>query len=256
MIEYDLHMHTTFCDGKNSPEEMIISGIKKGLKTIGISGHCNTGFDETYCMTAPVMKTYFEELQRLKKAYEGKIKVLCGIEQDYFAGKPKLNFDYVIGSVHYIHKNGCYLSVDHNESITINDVKEHYDGDYYAYAEDYYKLVSDVLNNTGADIIGHFDLVTKFNEGYKLFDETNPRYVSAWKAAVDKLLPYGKPFEVNTGAISRGYRTSPYPSLPILEYIKEKGGKVILSSDSHSAENICFQFDKWEKYIKDLGFEL
>ncbi len=256
MIEYDLHMHTTFCDGKNTPEEMILSGINKGLKTIGISGHCNTGFDESYCMTAPVMKAYFEELQRLKKAYEGKIKVLCGIEQDYFAGKPKLDFDYVIGSVHYIHKNGCYLSVDHNESITVNDVKEHYDGDYYAYAEDYYKLVGDVLNNTGADIIGHFDLITKFNEGYKLFDETNPRYVNAWKAAVDKLLPYGKPFEVNTGAISRGYRTSPYPSLPILEYIKEKGGKVILSSDSHSAENICFEFDKWEKYIRDLGFEI
>ena len=256
MIEYNLHMHTTFCDGKNTPEEMILSGINKGLKTIGISGHCNTGFDESYCMTAPVMKAYFEELQRLKKAYEGKIKVLCGIEQDYFAGKPKLDFDYVIGSVHYIHKNGCYLSVDHNESITVNDVKEHYDGDYYAYAEDYYKLVGDVLNNTGADIIGHFDLVTKFNEGYKLFDETNPRYVNAWKAAVDKLLPYGKPFEVNTGAISRGYRTSPYPSLPILEYIKEKGGKVILSSDSHSAENICFEFDKWENYIRDLGFEI
>ena len=256
MITFDLHMHTTFCDGKNTPEEMILSGIEKGLKTVGISGHCNTGFDESYCMTEPIMKEYFAELQRLKKKYDEKIKVLCGIEQDYFAGKPNLDFDYVIGSVHYIQKNGVYLSVDHKESITVNDVKEYYNGDYYAYAEDYYKLVGDVINNTGADIIGHFDLITKFNEGYKLFDETNPRYVNAWKKAVDKLLPYGKPFEVNTGAISRGYRTAPYPSLSILEYIKEKGGKVLLSSDSHSAENICFEFDKWEDFIKELGFEI
>ncbi len=256
MISFDLHMHTTFCDGKNTPEEMILSGIKKGLNTIGISGHCYTEFDETYCMKAPTMEEYFTELQRFKKAYDGKIKVLCGIEQDYFAGKPKLNFDYVIGSVHYIYKNGNYLSVDHKESITINDVIVHYNGDYYAYAEDYYRLVGDVINNTGADIIGHFDLVTKFNEGNKLFDETNPRYINAWKKAVDELLPYGKPFEVNTGAISRGYKTTPYPSLPILKYIRENDGKVILSSDSHSAENICFEFDKWEKIIKGLGFEI
>ena len=32
----DLHMHTAFCDGKNTPEEMIISGINKGLTTIGL----------------------------------------------------------------------------------------------------------------------------------------------------------------------------------------------------------------------------
>lgn len=248
MINFDLHMHTTFCDGKNTPEEMILSGLKKGLKTIGISGHCNTDFDESFCMTKTAMDEYFSVLQNLKKKYNGKINVLCGIEQDYFAGKPKHNFDYVIGSVHYINKNNVYLSVDHKESITIEDVKQHYNGDYYAYAEDYYKLVGDVVNNTGADIIGHFDLITKFNEGYKLFDETNPRYVKAWKDAVDKLLPFGKPFEVNTGAISRGYKTFPYPSLPILEYIKEKGGKLLLSSDSHSAENIAFQFDKWEEY--------
>lgn len=256
MITFDLHMHTTFCDGKSTPEEMIISGIEKGLKTIGISGHCYTDFDQSYCMTEPVMNQYLAEIQRLKKKYDGKIKVLCGIEQDYFAGNTQLDFDYVIGSVHYIHKNGVYLSVDHTDSITINDVKKHYNGDFYAYAEDYYKLVGDVINNTGADIIGHFDLITKFNEGYRFFDETNPRYVNAWKAAIDKLLPYGKPFEVNTGAISRGYRTAPFPSLPILEYIKEKGGKIILSSDSHSAENICFEFDKWEEVIKKLGFEI
>jgi len=249
-------MHTSFCDGKNTPEQMIVAGINKGLKTIGISGHCNTGFDESYCMTRPVMQKYFEEVNRLKEVYKDKIQVLCGIEQDYYAGVPYLDFDYSIGSVHYLCKNDEYIPVDESEQITVNAVNKHYNGDYYAYAEDYYKLIGDVLNKTKADIIGHFDLITKFNEGYKLFDETNPRYVKAYRDAVDKLLPYGKPFEINTGAISRGYRTEAYPSLPILQYIKEKGGKVILSSDSHSADNICYKFDKYEEIAKNIGFEI
>jgi len=249
-------MHTSFCDGKNSPEDMILAGIKNGLKTIGLSGHCNTGFDETYCMTKDVMKKYFEEVNRLKAVYRDKIQVLCGVEQDYYAGVPYLNFDYSIGSVHYVYKNNEYIPVDESEQITVNAVNKHYNGDYYAYAEDYYELVGDVLNNTKADIIGHFDLITKFNEGCKLFDENNPRYINAYKKAIDKLIPYGKPFEINTGAISRGYRTEAYPSLPILQYIKEKGGTVILSSDSHSADNLCFEFDRYEKIATDLGFKL
>ncbi len=249
-------MHTSFCDGKHSPEEMILSGIEKGLKTIGFSGHCNTGFDESYCMTRDVMLKYKAEIDRLKQVYKGKIEVLCGVEQDYYAGKPYLDFDYAIGSVHYVYKDGYYIPVDESFDVTQKAVDKYYKGDFYAYAEDYYLLVGDVINKTGADIVGHFDLISKFNEGGKQFDEENPRYIKAYKAAVDKLIPSNKPFEVNTGAISRGYRTEAYPSLPILKYIKEKGGKVILSSDSHSKENICFQFDKWESIIRDLGFNI
>jgi histidinol-phosphatase (PHP family) len=251
MITADLHMHTTYCDGKNTPEEMILSAIDKGLKTVGLSGHCYTGNDKVFGMSKDNMQKYFDEIQALKIKYKDKIEVLCGIEQDSFAGFPALDFDYAIGSVHYVYKNGNYLGVDHSEQILVNDVKKFYNGDFYAYAEDYYSQVANVLKDTNADIIGHFDLVTKFNEGYKLFDETHPRYVSAFKKAVDALIPYNKPFEINSGAISRGYRTKPYPSLQILEYIKEKGGRVILSSDSHSAQNIAYNYDQsFEIYKK------
>ena len=33
MIKCDLHTHTVFCDGKNTPEEMVLSAIEKGLDT-------------------------------------------------------------------------------------------------------------------------------------------------------------------------------------------------------------------------------
>ena len=32
----DLHVHTTFSDGKNTPEEMILAALDKGLETIGV----------------------------------------------------------------------------------------------------------------------------------------------------------------------------------------------------------------------------
>lgn len=249
-------MHTTYCDGKNSPEEMVLSAIEKGLDAVGLSGHCYTGNDAVDGMSKENMHRYFDEIQFLKEKYKNKIKVLCGIEQDSFAGFPALDFDYAIGSVHYVYKDGAYLGVDHSEQIFIDNVNKYYNGDFYAFAEDYYKQVSNVIKDTNADIIGHFDLVTKFNEGYKLFDETHPRYIASYKKAVDALIPYNKPFELNTGAISRGYRTAPYPALPIIEYIKEKGGKFIISSDSHAAQNIAFYFDQAYSILKKLNIDI
>ena len=93
------------------------------------------------------------------------------------------------------------------------------------------------------------DLITKFIEREPLFDTSHPRYVRAWQRAADELLKSGVPFEINTGAISRGYRTEPYPDRGIVAYIKEHGGRLVLSSDSHSAANIAFGFEIYEALL-------
>ena len=111
-------------------------------------------------------------------------------------------------------------------------------------------------------IIGHFDLITKFNEGGRLFDESDPRYTDAWTAALDRLtgpaineLPEKDRliFEINTGAMSRGYRTSPYPSGEILTEIARRGIPVILSSDSHDKSTLLYGFDEAEALSEELG---
>ena len=127
--------------------------------------------------------------------------------------------------------------------------KRYFDGDIYSYIELYFDTVSKVIEKTNADIIGHLDLISKFNEDGDLFDVNHPRYVNAYKSACDKLLNTNKLFEINTGAISRGYRSSPYPLDDIYEYLKSKGAKFILSSDSHSADTIGYLFDKFYSLI-------
>ena len=50
MITADLHIHTNYCDGVSSIEEIIQSAIKKGLRAVGISSHGYTEFDTSYCI--------------------------------------------------------------------------------------------------------------------------------------------------------------------------------------------------------------
>ncbi|MBE6912289.1 MAG: histidinol-phosphatase HisJ family protein [Ruminococcaceae bacterium] len=255
MIYSDLHTHTIYCDGKSTVREMVESAIEKGIAHLGFSGHCPMTVDSEYYLDSEKTILYHRDIAEMQDKYSDKIKIFCGIEQDYYSHVPASGFDYIIGSVHYL-KRGKFYSVDHNEETFLNSVKEGFSGDVYAFAEEYFSLVGDIVEKTGADIIGHFDLVSKFNEGDRIFDTRHPRYVAAYMRAIEKLIKTKKPFEINTGAISRGYRKTPYPHDDMIREIASRGGKFILTSDSHSKDTLGFEFEKWHKYVKEIGAEI
>jgi histidinol-phosphatase (PHP family) len=136
----------------------------------------------------------------------------------------------------------------------VDIVNKHYDGNYLKYAKAYFESVAQ-LGKVKPDIIGHFDLVAKFNEGNKYFDEAGKEYLDLAFEAMDALLPHCDLFEVNTGAISRGYKTTPYPAMPLLKRIYEKGARITLASDCHDAEFLDCNYKKTTEILKNAGFK-
>lgn len=251
MIRTDLHIHTRWCDGKNTPEEMVLAAIEKGMECIGFSCHSYTWFEEECCIAKEKIPAYVTEIRTLAEQYAGKIRILCGVEQDYDSAEEPAWADYVIGSVHFLSHNGQFLAIDNTEEEFCRLLKEEFRGDIYAMAEAYYAKVAVVAEKTKADIIGHFDLISKYNEGGTYFDETHSRYRAAWKKAADALLAAGKTFEINTGAMFRGYRSRPYPNAEMIDYLRAAGGRLILSSDAHCTEAIGYRFEDYEYLIKN-----
>ena len=133
-------------------------------------------------------------------------------------------------------------------------VRRLWNGDWYAYARDYFELEATVYERTHCDWVGHFDLLTKFNEGYRDFDETKDAYLEPALAAMKKLNAEGLPFEINTGAIARGYRTEPYPNRILLRELRSMGGRIMINSDSHYAGNIGFHFEQAARSAVECGF--
>lgn len=256
MILQDFHVHTTFCDGKNSAEEMVLAAIDLGMKKIGFSSHSYTSFDESYCIKKSQINLYKQEIFRLKEKYKDMITVLCGIEQDIFSDMPAVGYDYVIGSVHYLKKDNHYLPVDESEETFKNIAVKYFGGDFIRFSQYYFDCVGNVVSKTKANIIGHFDLISKFNEGGKLFCESDFQYITYGIDAIKKLIRFNAAFEINTGAISRGYRTIAYPNEIFIKKIHSLGGKFILSSDAHSAETLCYKFSETEYMAKNLGLNL
>lgn len=249
------HAHSTFCDGSETPESMVKGAVDKGFSVFGISGHACMDFDTEWTMSAEGEREFVAEMGRLKRRYADSITLLTGVERDYYAPVPQGAYDYVIGSVHYISKDGLLLLVDESEAVQREDVRRCYGGDFYLYVRDYYQTMSGLVPKTRPDIIGHFDLVTKFNEGGKLFDENDPRYLRPALEALAMIVEQHKLFEINTGAMYRLGRTAPYPSPVLLKALFEYGGEIILSSDSHDAASIGFKFNEAAELAKSCGFK-
>jgi histidinol-phosphatase (PHP family) len=83
---------------------------------------------------------------------------------------------------------------------------------------------------------------------------SNKDYLALSEKYVKEALKSGSLFELNTGAISRGYRKSPYPYENLLHIIEKEGGGIILSSDSHDVSTLDFYFEESKKILKDIGF--
>ena len=248
----NLHTHTVFSDGKNTVEETVKAAIEKNMVSIGISDHGYTYFDTSYCIQKDDVAKYIDEVNRVKVAYADKIEVYLGVELDGLAFLDDRElYDYVIGDCHYIPTPDGYVAADLSKDDFIHTLREVYKGDEIALAKAYYELYVDCVTRVKPDILGHIDLITK----YSILDTTSKAYRDMAKEALRASLEVCPIIEMNTGAISRGYRKTPYPENFLLDEIRELGGKVILSSDSHSSDSLTCCFDECVEILKSRGFK-
>lgn len=261
-MKTNFHTHTVWCDGKDTPETMIRSAIEKGFGALGFSSHCAYPDDSVCTVPSAKLRGYFDEIRSLASVYSGRIEVLCGVEADYIPGSTDpdasryaaFSPDYIIGSVHYVvAPDGARVAVDDTPQVLADGIASHFGGDVQSYVRAYFRQEREMAERFRFNVIGHPDLVRKFNVKNPYFDETASWYVDELAATADAIAASGKIVEVNTGAISRGWLDDAYPSATFRKMLRERGVRFILSSDSHSAETLDCAFDRFgdaEDYVQ------
>lgn len=256
-ITANAHTHTTWCDGKNSAEEMVLAAMDAGFDCLGFSGHSYTFFDESYAMSLEDTTFYRQEVRALAEAYGDKIHIALGTEWD--GDSRDLNpqdYDYVIGSCHYLHSQdtGKYYTLDYTHEELDDCIQEAFGGDSMAMVSAYYEKVADMARTRKPTIVGHLDLIRKLNAGNRYFDETSPQYLKLACQAADVCVEQGCILEINTGGVYKCYRNTPYPAAPILRHIAEVGGRITINSDAHDTRGIDFMFPQALTLARECGF--
>jgi len=250
MQKSNFHTHSIHSDGHNTIREMIEEGIARGFTSIGFSDH-SYSVDSDYSIRYGMEEEYFAEVRSLADEYRGRIDVYCGIEYDVRSNNNYDGCDYRICSVHELVRDDKMGPIDLSAEHQIKMIDEMYGGDSIAMCRDYYRVITEHIKNSKADIVGHFDLVTK----YGIVPEDHPDYVDAAVGAMREITKYCDVFELNTGAIARGLRKVPYPAPFLMRELKRIGARVIITSDCHYRERLTVWFDDAEAYLESFGFK-
>lgn len=262
-----LHTHTTFCDGKNTIEELCQAAWEQGLSILGFSAHAplppKSGIHTDWHMEQDKLEAYVEAVQTAKKAWEGRLTIYVGLEIDYIEGLcgpadhrfDAYNVDYRIGSVHYITKPDLsyYFTVDGPASEWQEGVQELFSGDYEAAAHAYWNAIKGMLQQGGFDIVGHIDLVKKNHPSW-WENKTPISYKKAVQEVVQLLNNNPMVVEVNTGALNRGTMNETYPSEEILKELLRYSIPVTINADAHSTSHLKGHYDTAIDVLKKIGY--
>ncbi len=266
MIDVNYHIHSTYCDGKNSLEEMVCAAIEAGLTSIGLSSHMALPFENHWALRPEKVEDYFNEIDLLKEKYADQIELYKSLEIDYFTDRGGISqaakevlpeLDYVLMSIHSLGSTRAekLYHIDESPENFKAGIEKYYDGSVKAFVCDYYQSIGDMAIDYRPDIIGHLDLIKKNNRSNLFFNDQEAWYQEALGNCLDRIVESGSIVEINTGANMRAPGVGRYPSDWIVPEMKKRNIPITICGDSHSVAGIVNEYQEAIDHLLECGYK-
>ncbi|MGD6944095.1 histidinol-phosphatase [Cytobacillus gottheilii] len=224
-----------------------------GIESFGISEHAYHFYQTADILQNPWVneRRYYDmkDYEALfQHAWKRDIDVKMSIEMDYTPGKHKemeqfiksYDFDYVIGSIHWVGDFGIDLA-EYRKEWDRRDVAQVYKA--------YFDRVVTLAESNLFDIVGHLDLVKIF----KYVPDDEEFLFQQYERATDALAKSKTCVEISTAGLRKPVGEI-YPDPRLLQKCFEKNIPIVLSSDAHFPEHVGANFDQALKLAKEIGY--
>ncbi|MFA6367570.1 MAG: histidinol-phosphatase [Bacteroidales bacterium] len=261
MLKFNYHSHSTFCDGKNTLEEMALSAIERGMQYFGFSAHSPVPFKNDFGLPTSEIDNYLKETKRLKKKYEDKIKLFTSMEFDYIPKisedirerAEKYNLDYIISSIHLVSsENGLWFIDGSKQESYDKGLIECFGGDIKKAVKAFYSQTNEMISKINPNILGHFDKVKMHNKD-RYFKEDEPWYRDLVMESIDLMKQNNTICEINTRGLYKGRSNDYFPQTPWIKALAQKQVRVTISTDCHKADEVDKLFVECSNHLKDCG---
>jgi histidinol-phosphatase (PHP family) len=244
----DIHMHTHLCGhAKGEPVDYACRAVELGLAEIGISEHCPmpANYDQLR-LAEERFPDYLAMVEAARKAFP-KLRIKLGVEAEYCRGQEeyvrrflgRADWDYVLGSVHYL---GMWCLDDPKEIPTWKKIQ-----DLFATWKEYFQLWKAAARTGLYDSLAHPDLVKKF--GFFPKEPCEELFEDALRVVAEK----GICIEINTAGLRKPVKEI-YPSEAFLQIAGRLEIPITLGSDSHAPIEVGAGFREAVRLARDCGY--
>ena len=241
-------MHTPLCGhAVGEPRDYVLAAQKAGLTEIGFSDHnpMPTQFDD-WRMAPDQLPEYIEMIEEARREFPD-YPIRLGLECDYLPNyedhirqiAKQAEWDYLIGSVHYVTPDWDIDNPKHLKRWTEQPVEEIWQ----AYFDAYTRMVKSGL----FDFLAHPDLVKKF--GHRPEGDLSRFYLGMLDAAAEA----GSVLEVSTAGLRKDVREI-YPSRDFLVAAHARNIPIVINSDAHSPQEVAADFDLAYALAREVGY--
>ena len=247
----DYHMHTPRCHhAEGRVADYARAAVRAGLNEIGMSDHSPMpeGFTDDWRMAMSELDDYIAEVRAARDAFEGRLVIRLGLEADFRPGSEAAvaemirahDWDYVIGSVHYIEG----WDFDNPDKLREWDGRNIED----AWC-DYFELVAASARTGLFDIIGHPDLIKKF--GHRA-PEDSRRVNAAMEAMLQAVREAGCALEISSAGLRKPVGEI-YPHPRMIRRAAELGIPFAFGSDAHKPADVGHAMDACLSLLEECG---
>jgi histidinol-phosphatase (PHP family) len=249
----DYHTHTARCGhAQGSMEQYVEHAIEAGLDELGFSDHLYLYWlpaearDPELAMADWELDQYVADVERCRTRYGSDIRLRLATEADYVPGHEReltsilrrYDWDYVIGSVHFVDGWG----LDDSRQLAGYD---RWDID--ALYLRYFDLVAQAGETRLFQTLGHVDLVKKFGH--------RPRrpLTDAYQLLACRMARAEVCVEVNTAGLRKPCAEL-YPRAELLAACRAAGVPATFASDAHAPEEVAADIDRAVSALRAAGY--
>lgn len=248
----DMHSHSDNSpDGSHSPMYMCEHAVRKGLRALAVTDHCETDKFIEQKYASSVFHSYFETA-KARNAFEGQLVVLIGLEIGQpFANKAlsekvieKYPYDFVLGSVHT--PRGFYQDIKDIDYTQI---------DVYKFMNDYFEELTELAEWKYCDALAHITCPMRGIQGVYNIDFDYSKVQDSLDKLLLAIIRNNKALEINTSGLRQDIGLT-MPDEQIIKRYRELGGEyVTIGSDAHNAYDVGDGIETAMQMLKRCGFD-
>jgi len=257
LTDYHLHLRTDEV-GKaedaftaENVDRYLAAAEEQGIAELGVSEHVYRFKEALVLWDHPYWRDQAVDDLGAYCEFVRTTPLRLGVEADFIRGAEdraaslleEHDFDYIVGSVHYLGGKGAVDDQRYDVWDSFPDADSLW--------REYFEWQAELVRSGLFDIVSHPDLIKIWGDARPAPDR-DPRF--HYEPFVEALAESDVAVEISTAGLRKPVAEI-YPSAALAEMCKEAGVQFALSSDAHTPDQVGYGYEKATEFLRGLGVE-